>query len=76
MKSFLEGKKAAASPALSSPQTDSAPVLSSFGRSGSAGSCPAHTLEVIKEGDRIVRLVITCSCGEKTEVDCIYPLGG
>jgi hypothetical protein len=32
-------------------------------------------VEVIKEGDKVVRLVITCACGERTEVECIYPAG-
>ena len=29
-------------------------------------------VEVIKEGDKVVRLIVTCACGERTEVDCIY----
>jgi len=29
----------------------------------------------IKEGDKVVRLVVTCSCGEKIEVECLYPAG-
>ena len=32
-------------------------------------------VEVVKEGDKVVRIVITCSCGEKVEVDCLYPAG-
>lgn len=27
----------------------------------------------LKEGDKVVRLVVTCSCGERIEVDCLYP---
>jgi hypothetical protein len=23
----------------------------------------------------VVRLIITCSCGERMEVECIYPVG-
>ena len=34
------------------------------------------TVEAIKQGDKIVRLVVTCSCGEKIEIDCLYPGGG
>jgi hypothetical protein len=30
---------------------------------------------VVKEGDKVVRLVITCVCGERIEVDCLYPAG-
>jgi hypothetical protein len=37
---------------------------------------PAPTVETIKQGDKIVRLVVTCSCGERIEIDCLYPAGG
>jgi hypothetical protein len=32
-------------------------------------------VEAVKEGDKIVRLIVTCSCGEKIEIDCLYPAG-
>ena len=32
-------------------------------------------IEAVKEGDKVVRLIITCGCGERMEVDCIYPAG-
>lgn len=38
------------------------------------GSGP--TVETIKQGDKVVRLVVTCSCGERIEIDCLYPAGG
>lgn len=34
------------------------------------------TVETIKQGDKVVRLVVTCSCGERIEIDCLYPAGG
>ena len=34
------------------------------------------TVETIKQGDKIVRLIVTCSCGERIEIDCLYPAGG
>jgi len=34
------------------------------------------TVETVKQGDKIVRLVVTCSCGERIEIDCLYPAGG
>lgn len=34
------------------------------------------SVECIKQGDKVVRLVITCTCGEKIEVECLYPAGG
>lgn len=54
--------------------------------SGAVGGCskhaettaksPAPQVEAIKQGDKIVRLIVTCSCGEKIEIDCLYPAGG
>ncbi|HEX2100483.1 MAG TPA: hypothetical protein VHF69_07460 [Candidatus Synoicihabitans sp.] len=45
---------------------------------GSAGTtgCAAPQVEAIKQGDKVVRLVVTCSCGERVEIDCLYPAGG
>lgn len=33
------------------------------------------SVDVIKEGDKVVRLVVTCACGEKIEVECLYTAG-
>jgi hypothetical protein len=33
-------------------------------------------VEAVKQGDKIVRLIVTCSCGERIEIDCLYPAGG
>jgi len=30
------------------------------------------SVDVVKEGDKIVRLIVKCSCGEKLEVECLY----
>ncbi len=40
-------------------------------RAGGPASGP--TVECVKQGDKVVRLIITCSCGERIEVDCLYP---
>jgi hypothetical protein len=38
--------------------------------------CPASpTVEIIREGGKVVRLVVTCACGEKIEVECLYAAG-
>jgi len=34
------------------------------------------TVETVKQGDKIVRLIVHCSCGERIEIDCLYPAGG
>lgn len=38
------------------------------------GAVPS--VETVKQGDKIVRLIVTCSCGERIEIDCVYPTGG
>ncbi len=32
-------------------------------------------IETVKEGEKVVRLIVTCSCGERIEIDCLYPPG-
>jgi hypothetical protein len=29
----------------------------------------------VREGDRVTRLVVVCSCGERVEIDCLYAAG-
>lgn len=29
-------------------------------------------VECVREGDKIARLIITCACGERIEIDCLY----
>jgi len=79
MKPFLHGKKTLALPALHIPSV----VSIAQGRPRPAPATgPAltevdavPTVEVVKEGDKVARLIVTCSCGQKIEVDCIYPAG-
>jgi hypothetical protein len=78
MKPFIFGKKSLDMPSLRLP-----PGLEpSLGQPrGSALRAPnadhAHdpVVETIKEGDKVVRLIITCGCGERIEVECLYPAG-
>ena len=39
------------------------------------GSGHEASVEAIKEGDRVVKLVVTCRCGEKIEILCAYAPG-
>jgi hypothetical protein len=82
MKSFLQGKKTHSMPSLRVP-----PGLAASGPARSARSAEATRkqegcatgepqVEVVKEGDRVVRLIVTCSCGERVELECLYPAGG
>ena len=71
MKPFLSGKKSVDSPLLRVPHNHRT--------SAASGAMPAAqtgpSVEVVKQGDKIVRLLVTCSCGEKIEVECLYPAG-
>lgn len=74
MNSFLQGKKSLASAALRAPvHAGTHPIARSL--SPSQAPAPSTQVEAVKEGDKVVRLIITCACGERTEIDCIYPVG-
>ncbi|MFT3828761.1 MAG: hypothetical protein QM691_03545 [Opitutaceae bacterium] len=40
---------------------------------GGGGHEPS--VEAIKEGDRVTKLIVTCRCGEKIEILCAYAPG-
>jgi hypothetical protein len=78
MKSFLQGKKALEISALR-PPGGTAPKHAHGGPRAplsvvTPGASSAH-VEVVKEGGKVVRLVVTCVCGERVEVECLYAAG-
>jgi len=73
MKPFLLGKKPLASAPLRPAHAH--PPLPRHGHVLQSSPAPSPTVEVVKEGDKVVRLVVTCVCGERIEVDCLYPAG-
>ena len=79
MKSFLQGKRMLAADALRPPPQLSAAMAPHCstrtpGAPAAAGEAGAH-VEVVKEGDKVVRLIVTCTCGERVEIDCLYSAG-
>jgi hypothetical protein len=79
MNSFLQGKKILNAASLNRPATAVLPHVPSACRppgapAAAAGSAVPH-VEVVKEGDKVVRLIVTCGCGERVEVECLYPAG-
>lgn len=72
MKSFLQGKRLLDVAALRSPQTG-VTMPGATGPSAPTGLSP-H-IDIVKQGDKIVRIVVTCTCGERTEIECLYPPG-
>jgi hypothetical protein len=77
MKSFLHGKKSSLTMAAKPPSAGAAapPLRAALGPAKDLGTLSAPNIEVVKEGDKVVRLLITCVCGERVEVECIYPVG-
>ncbi|MBI2516359.1 MAG: hypothetical protein HYV95_05530 [Opitutae bacterium] len=74
MKPFLLGKKNLDIPPLRAPHVHS--PVSATGLVRPAPSLAAEpNVEVVKQGDKVVRIVVTCPCGERIEVECLYPAG-
>jgi hypothetical protein len=71
MNPFLKGRRSAESKALEAPRPDAAACLPGMVRT-TQSPAPGPSVEVVKEGDRIVRLIVKCSCGERLEVECLY----
>jgi hypothetical protein len=76
MKPFLQGRKTLSVAPLRAPQThvpqhvpNGACAQASAGPPSNAG----WSVEVIKEGDKVTRIQVTCACGERTEITCLYP---
>ncbi|MEJ1971907.1 MAG: hypothetical protein WDM96_05280 [Lacunisphaera sp.] len=72
MKPFLSGKRNLDSTPLRAPH------IPQGRRRHGAGRAPAPegpSVEVVKQGDKVMRIVVTCGCGEKIEVECLYPVG-
>ncbi len=80
MKSFLQGKKLVAMESLRPPVQAASPNAPRCLASHPAvtvttpGASSAH-VEVVKEGDKVVRLVVNCVCGERVEIECLYSAG-
>lgn len=78
MKPFLQGRKAIAAAPLRLPPGGVQARMTECA-AGHGGPEPKEassaSVEVVKEGDKVVRLMVTCSCGERIEIDCLYSAG-
>jgi hypothetical protein len=72
MKPFLHGKKILDALPLRSSNSNSPVPTAGLVRPPASGP----SVEIVKQGDKVMRLIVTCSCGEHIEVECIYPAGG
>jgi hypothetical protein len=77
MNSFLQGKKTISAASLTRPANAALARVPSAKQPKRPGqSAPeAAQVEVVKEGDKVVRIIVTCVCGERVEVECLYPVG-
>jgi hypothetical protein len=78
MKSFLDGKKTLSLSPLVAASGPTAQV-STNGKNGHSHDSNGHgqkaNVEIVKEGDKVVRIFVTCKCGERLEIECLYPAG-
>lgn len=76
MKPFLHGKKSLAIAALRLPSGLAAPAspTGSLIRTGPVEAARPN-VEVVKAGDKVVRIIVSCACGERVEVECLYQAG-
>jgi hypothetical protein len=75
MKSFLQGKRTLDAAPLRSPQLPRLTLPAGATACSAASAGPSPLIDIVKQGDKIVRIVITCTCGERTEIECLYPPG-
>lgn len=75
MKSFLQGKRSLDISALRAPQTGGLPKADGIKPAEPVIAGLSPHIDLVKQGDKIVRIVVTCTCGERTEIECLYPPG-
>lgn len=78
MKPFLQGRKAISVTPLRVPAATVQARMTECSAGAGAGEPKepsTASVEVVKEGDKVVRLMVTCSCGERIEIDCLYNAG-
>ncbi len=77
MQSYLKDREQFTPGTKSTPARQAISPLAkvSLSKSGSSShkehGCPE--VKCIKHGDRVTRIIVTCSCGEVIEIDCVYP---
>lgn len=74
MKSFLHGRQVQKGEPLRPFVSNASPGLGKAKCNGQDGE-EGPSVECVKEGGKVVRLIVTCSCGERIEVECLYPPG-
>jgi hypothetical protein len=73
MKPFLQGRPVQKGVTLRPLCSDSAEAIA---RAKAGSSSKGVNVETVKQGEKVVKIIVTCSCGERIEIDCLYPAGG
>jgi hypothetical protein len=76
MKSFLSDRPRVSTPGSpEEPASAFAPAPKTSPACSGAPAGRATSVECVREGDRVTRLIVTCACGERVEIDCLYAAG-
>lgn len=73
MKPFLQGRPVHGNSPLRPLDTGAGQAIASA--KAAAGASCGVKVDTIKEGEKVVKIVVTCSCGERIEIDCLYAGG-
>lgn len=73
MKSFLQGRPVQKGGNLRPLGSESGDAISKA--KAASGSHQGVNVECIKQGEKVVKIKVTCTCGEVIEIDCLYPPG-
>jgi len=76
MKPFLSDRPRVSLPGSPAEQVPAlAPAARVPAACAAAPAGRAPSVECVREGDRVTRLIVTCACGERVEIDCLYASG-
>ncbi|MBI2815096.1 MAG: hypothetical protein HYX71_12525 [Opitutae bacterium] len=73
MNPFLLGRRTLEGTALRAPAAS--PLIPGAVAKHDAPAGHAPHIDLVKQGDKIVRIIVQCTCGERTEIECLYPPG-
>ena len=73
MKPFLHGRKAAESKPLPPPPERPSALPSRDQAAVPTKVAVGPNVEIVRQGGKVTHLIFTCTCGEKIEVECLYP---
>jgi len=72
MKHYLHGRIQIPEEALGAPP----PPVNGLRIAPFATAQGSPNIEVVKQGEKVTRLIVTCTCGERIEIECLYPATG